>query len=116
MSDWKRTGKPAHNNASERSAEDIHFLPNPSCAVCAGTGEVWTVTARRTLDGEHEPEWINEPCDCVFQKWVAKPDPLCSQCKGTGAVQERLMYQGEEYIQFHDCICLRYVKEMTNDD
>jgi len=119
MSDWKRTGTPAHNNAVERSAEDHEYLPNPSCIVCNGTGEVITASPLRNYEGECvDVEFINEPCDCVFQKWVAKPDPTCSQCKGTGAVQERLIHPDtkEEFIKFHDCICLRFVKEMTDND
>ena len=112
---WKRTGTPAHNNATARSEEDQPFLPNPTCPVCAGSGEVITASPLRNYEGECvDVEFINEPCDCVFQKWVAKPANNCKQCGGTGAVQERLIHPDtkEEYIAFHDCICLRYVKEM----
>ena len=120
MSDWKRTGQPAHNNAVERSAEDNHdYLPNPSCVACAGSGEVVMEQPVRNYEGECvDVEFYNHPCDCIFQKWVAKPDKTCPQCKGTGAVQERLMepLTKEEYIMFHDCICLRFVKEMITDE
>tara|TARA_R100000406_G_scaffold9890_1_gene6514 strand:+ start:7934 stop:8293 length:360 start_codon:yes stop_codon:yes gene_type:complete len=119
MTEWKRTGKPAHNKAVERSAEDEYeWIPDPSCQKCGGSGEVWYVGSVYSSDGEREPEWTNEPCDCIMQRWVMKPDPRCLQCNGTGAVQERLIHPDtkEEYIKFHDCVCLRFVKEMINDE
>ena len=113
---WKRTGTPAHNSATARSEEDHPYLPNPTCPVCAGSGEVVMERPLRNYEGECvDVEFYNYPCDCVFQKWVMKPEPKCNQCNGTGAVQERLLHPTtkEEYIMFHDCICLRFVKEMT---
>ena len=72
----KRTGKPAHNNAVERSAEDEpEWEADPSCQKCGGSGEIWTVGRSYTHDGEAEPEWVNEPCECMFARWVMKPSP-----------------------------------------
>jgi len=117
LSDWKRTGKPAHNKGVERSAEDEpEWEADPACQVCGGSGTVWSEQPVMNYEGECvDVEFINEPCDCVFAKWVLKADPHCRQCKGTGAVQERLIHPDthEEYIKFHDCVCLRLVKEMT---
>lgn len=118
MSDWKRTGTPAHNNSNPRSAEDIpEYEANPQCDTCGGSGVIITAQPVRNWEGDcDDVEFIHEPCDCIFQNWSTKVDSNCKQCKGTGAVQERLFYQGEEYIQFHDCICLRYIKEDDNDE
>ena len=55
------------------------IFPTRPCIVCNGTGEVITESPLRNYEGECvDVEFINEPCDCVFQKWVAKPDPRCS--------------------------------------
>jgi len=114
MSGWKKTGKPAHNNAVERSAEDEHeYEANPMCGDCGGSGMLWTESPVKNWEGDvDEIEYINEPCNCVFVKWELKPLNSCKQCNGTGAVQERLIHPdtGEEYIRFHDCVCLRYVQ------
>ena len=120
MSEWKRTGVPAHNNAESRSAEDEYvWEADPNCKDCKGTGEVWTESVVRNWEGEAvDVEHINEPCHCIYSRWVAKPDKKCIQCKGTGAVQERLINPTtkEVYIQFHDCICLRYIREGDTDE
>lgn len=114
---WKRTGTPAHNNSTPRSEEDIPtYQANPACQACGGSGEVWYEHSVYNSDGTAEPDWTNEPCECVFYKWVVKPDPNCVECCGVGAVQERLMMDGEETIMFHDCVCLRYVKESDDDE
>mgnify|MGYP003681771850 CR=1 FL=1 len=90
MTEWKKTGTPAHNNSTPRDIEDQpNYEANPQCAGCAGAGFVWTETIIRDADGE----------------------PDCSQCCGIGAVQERIIVKGEQVIFFHDCICLRYIKE-----
>jgi RecJ-like exonuclease len=120
MNQWKRTGTPAHNKAVQRSAEDEpEWEADPACQDCGGSGFIWTESPVRNYEGEAvDVEFINEPCHCIFQRWVMKADTTCPQCKGTGAVQERLIHPDtkEEYIKFHDCVCLRLVKEMINDE
>lgn len=120
MSEWKRTGVPAHNNAVSRSAEDEPvWEADPQCEKCNGIGDIWTASPVRNHEGEAvDVEFINEPCECIFQKWVRSPDKHCNQCGGTGSVQERLLHPTtkEEYIQFHDCVCLRHIKEGENDE
>lgn len=113
---WKKTGVPAHNNAEERSKEDEpDYEPNPHCDICGGSGTVVYDRPAYNHEGECvDVEFDIHPCDCVFSKWVSKPDTHCSQCKGTGAVQERLIVNGEVSIFFYDCVCLRYVKESVD--
>jgi hypothetical protein len=113
VTEWKRTGTPAHNNSTPRDIEDQpNYQANPQCAGCAGAGFVWTETIVRDADGEPDDiDMIREPCDCIFVEWTVKPDPNCSQCCGIGAVQERMIVKGEQVIFFHDCVCLRYINE-----
>lgn len=115
---WKRTGEPAHNNAEERSAEDQpSYEANPQCVKCGGSGEVIMEQPVRNYEGEAvDVEFINHPCDCIFITWTMKPDVNCSQCCGVGAVQERLIVNGEESIFFYDCVCLRYVNGDKNEE
>lgn len=115
---WKRTGEPAHNNAEERSAEDQPaYEANPTCSVCAGSGEIIMERPLRNYEGECvDVEIYMHPCDCIFINWIVKPDPECSQCCGVGAVQERLIVNGEEAIFFYDCVCLRYVSGDDNEE
>jgi len=108
---WKTTGEPAHNNAVRRSLEDQpSYEANPDCSSCGGTGEYIIEQPVRNYEGECvDVEFVNHPCDCIFVEWEVIPDPNCAQCNGSGAVQERMMKDGEQITFFYDCVCLRYV-------
>jgi len=105
---WKTTGEPAHNNAVRRSLEDQpSYEANPDCSSCGGTGEYIIEQPVRNYEGECvDVEFVNHPCDCIFVEWEVIPDP---NCNGSGAVQERMMKDGEQITFFYDCVCLRYV-------
>ena len=117
---WKKTGTPAHNNAIERSPEDLdEYEANPTCSECGGSGEIIIEQPVRNYEGECvDVEFINHPCDCIFVKWQVLPEKNCKQCKGTGQVQERLLHPDtkEEFVRFHDCVCLRYVREVKMNE
>ncbi|WP_293317030.1 hypothetical protein [Phenylobacterium sp.] len=118
MAEWKRTGKPAHNKGEAVSEEDApRYEANPTCPVCAGSGEITMERPLRNHEGECvDVEFYNHPCDCIFYKWERKPDPKCTQCCGVGVLQERLLHEGEEVVFLHDCPCLRYISEGEKDD
>ena len=116
MTEWPKTGAPAHNEAQRRSEEDIPQA-NPECLMCGGKGMLY----EQRWD-PHQEVMVTEmdACPCIFKEWKPVPDPTCSQCNGTGAVQERLAVRKmgvmEEAIFYHDCVCMRYVEIRRGED
>lgn len=118
LSEWKKTGTPAHNNAQRRSEGDyVDPVANPDCMACSGKG----VLPYRVWDSHNEMETYDiDVCPCTDSEWRMMPDKSCTQCGGTGTVQERLLVKErgaeEQVVHYYDCVCLRYIELRKDED